>query len=173
MFSLTNKVVCVCLSFQLAQAFDACPDVNDIKSEQLWCLQEMETNVGAYNTTTDNSTIVYSGDMGFSANYLRHDAFSVSSSVDQFDNLFNSLEESSSRTNEVGNSDIGGAVIRRRSREPQNQSHTSLLSVKQGVAPRRIRLQTKLEVGPASCSISRNLICKEEVQVRNRVVCQK
>ncbi|KAJ9679882.1 hypothetical protein PVL29_021709 [Vitis rotundifolia] len=140
---------------QLDVEFDASAFIVDnIKTE---ALQEMETNISA---------VEYSGNMGFSHNNFGDDAFSVGSTANQLDNLFNSLEESSSYTNAVGSSDITGIVIKRRTRQPQNQSHAQN-SGALGTAPRRIRLQTKPEVGPAYCSMSRDLNCKEEAEVRS------
>lgn len=146
---------------QLDVEFDASAVIIDnIKTE---ALQEMETNISAFNTTTGNSAVEYSGNMGFSHNNFGDDAFSVGSTVNQLDNLSNRFEESSSYTNAVGSSDITGPVIKRRTRQPQIQSDANNCGP-QGTARRRIRLQTKLEVRHA-CSMSRDLNCKEEAEV--------
>ena len=148
---------------QLDVEFDASAAIIDnIKTE---ALQEMETNISAFKTTTGNSAVEYSGNMGFSHNNFGDDAFSVGSTVNQLDNLSNRFEESSSYTNAVGSSDITGPVIKRRTRQPQIQSDANNCGP-QGTARRRIRLQTKLEVRHA-CSMSRDLNCKEEAEVRS------
>ncbi|CBI16652.3 unnamed protein product, partial [Vitis vinifera] len=146
---------------QLDVEFDASACIVDnIKTE---ALQEMETNISAFKTTTSNSAVGYSGNMGFSHNNFGDGAFSVGSTVNQLDNLFNSLEESNSYTNAIGSSDLTGTVIKRRTWQPQIQSDANNCGP-QGTARRRIRLQTKLEVGYAR-GMSRDLNCKGEAEV--------
>ena len=146
---------------QLDVEFDASACIVDnIKTE---ALQEMETNISAFKITTSNSAVGYSGNMGFSHNNFGDGAFSVGSTVNHLDNLFNSLEESSSYTNAIGSSDLIGTVIKRRTWQPQIQSDANNCGP-QGTARRRIRLQTKLEVGYAR-GMSRDLNCKGEAEV--------
>ena len=152
---------CLLFVFQLDRGFDASVAGIDIKSEELFCFHGMQTtNIDAYNTTTENSAVEYNGNIGFLQNNFRDDdTFSVGSSVNPFENLLNSLD-GSNNTNAVGNTDITGPVINRRRRSPiQSQVHSSGV---QGIAPRRIRLQTKLEVGMSRASHN-----KEESEVRN------
>ncbi|KAA8533518.1 hypothetical protein F0562_031048 [Nyssa sinensis] len=82
-------------------------------------------------------------------NSFGQDAFSVGSVGGEYDNLVNSLEESSSRINAVGSGDTFGTGIRIRPRQPQNSAQNIAT---QGTALRRIRLQNKLEVGSVLCS---------------------
>ncbi|RVW60918.1 NAC domain-containing protein 91 [Vitis vinifera] len=118
---------------QLDVEFDASAVIIDnIKTE---ALQEMETNISAFNTTTGNSAVEYSGNMGFSHNNFGDDAFSV---------VLLSTKKDTATTNSIRCNNCGP----------------------QGTARRRIRLQTKLEVRHA-CSMSRDLNCKEEAEVRS------
>uniref|UniRef100_A0A5B7AHB0 NAC domain-containing protein n=1 Tax=Davidia involucrata TaxID=16924 RepID=A0A5B7AHB0_DAVIN len=104
----------------------------------------METSPGAWGTPNDE----HQRNMGFLQNdLLRQDAVSAGG---QYYNLFNSLEESTSGSNAVGGGDIFGTGIRIRTRQPQNPSAQNFAT--QGTAPRRIRLQKKLQVGPVLCS---------------------
>ncbi|XP_058206312.1 NAC domain-containing protein 91-like isoform X2 [Rhododendron vialii] len=72
-----------------------------------------------------------------------------------------SPEEPSINTIAAGNDDIFGTGIRIRAREHQNQP-SNANSGWQGTAPRRIRLQKKLQVGPVSCGDFGDLSYKEE-----------
>ncbi|KAK9292968.1 hypothetical protein L1049_020950 [Liquidambar formosana] len=115
---------------------------------------QMETTPGHYRTLiADNSND--EGRRTSSFIQIRspgRNTLSAGISGDQFDNL--SLKESSSHTNAVRSNDIIGRTgIRIRDRPPHNQPGTQNV-ITQGTALRRMRLQTKLEVGPfVSCKM--------------------
>ncbi|XP_057479433.1 NAC domain-containing protein 14-like isoform X2 [Actinidia eriantha] len=110
-------------------------------------------------TTTDISNEDHSRNSAFVQNkHLIQPALAVSSASNQSDDLFNSPEEISSINNDVGDADSFGTGtgirIRVRQRDNQPSAETSWL---QGTAPRRIRLQKKIQVGSVLCGS-----CKEE-----------
>ncbi|XP_059667330.1 protein NTM1-like 9 [Cornus florida] len=74
--------------------------------------------------------------------------FTANSPGERSGNLRNSFEESSSHSNAAAG---GGTGIRIRSRSHQPQSRTIAQNI-HGTAPRRIRLQTKFQVGLVNCS---------------------
>ena len=94
--------------------------------------------------------------------HLIQPTLAVSSASNQSDDLFNSPEEISSNNNDVGDADSFGTGtgtgirIRVRQRDNQPSAETSWL---QGTAPRRIRLQKKIQVGSVLCG---SFSCKEE-----------
>ena len=80
---------CLLFVFQLDRGFDGSVAGNDIQSEEFCCFHGMNTtNIGAYNTTTENSAVEYSGNIGFlQTNFRDDDTFSVGSFVNPFENL--------------------------------------------------------------------------------------
>ncbi|GAV73272.1 NAM domain-containing protein [Cephalotus follicularis] len=66
-------------------------------------------------------------------------------STDQFYTWLKDYEELSEHKNAIGSVDIVGSGIRTRTHLPKNQPHTEKIQA-QGDAPRRIRLQCKLQV---------------------------
>ncbi|KAF7148146.1 hypothetical protein RHSIM_Rhsim03G0217000 [Rhododendron simsii] len=96
-------------------------------------------------------------------NEMVGDPFLAVSSASGQSYFSNSPEEPSINTISAGNDDIfgTGTGIRIRPRENQNQPSNANSGL-QGTAPRRIRLQKKLQVGPVSCGNFRDLSYKEE-----------
>lgn len=94
-------------------------------------------------------------------NEMVGDPFLAVSSASGQSYFSNSPEEPSINTISAGNDDIFETGIRIRPREHQNQP-SNANSGWQGTAPRRIRLQKKLQVGPVSCGNFGDLSHKEE-----------
>uniref|UniRef100_A0A5B7AGQ1 Putative NAC domain-containing protein 45 n=1 Tax=Davidia involucrata TaxID=16924 RepID=A0A5B7AGQ1_DAVIN len=121
----------------------------------------VETSPGAW-VTPDISNDEHQRNLGFlqlQNDSLGQDAFSVGSVGSQYNNLFNSLEESSSCSNAVGSGDIFGTGIRIRTQQPRNPSAQNFAT--QGTTPRRIRLQKK-KVGSVFCSNLQDYSYSEE-----------
>ena len=112
-------------------------------------------------TTPDISDEDHSRNSAFVQNkHLIQPALAVSSASNEYYDLFNSPEEISSNNNDVGDADSFGTGtgirIRVRQRDNQPIADNSWL---QGTAPRRIRLQKKIQVGSVRCG---SFSCKEE-----------
>lgn len=82
-------------------------------------------------------------------------------SVDYQAYNFSSLEGSCTGSNAVGSDNNIGTGIKIRTRQPRSQA-SAQNPVTQGTAPKRIRLQTKLQVGSVSCSKPKDLSHGEE-----------
>lgn len=93
-------------------------------------------------------------------NMVEDPFFAVSSASGQL-YLPNSPDEYSINSITAGNDDIFGTGIRIRTREHHNQPSNANSGL-QGTAPRRIRLQKKLQVGPVCYSSFGDLSNKEE-----------
>lgn len=113
-------------------------------------------SVRAYRTSgigIEGSVILQSDMVG--------DPFHAVSSASGQSYFSNSPEEQSINTISAGNDNMFGTGIRIRTREHQNQPGDAH-SGGQGTAPRRIRLQKKLHVGPVTCGNFGDLSYKEE-----------
>lgn len=86
--------------------------------------------------------------------YLGYNSTSASFSGYQVPDFLNAEGPGGCGTALVGDNGTG---IKIRSRQVQNPSGASSFVV-QGSAPRRIRLQKKLQVGPVSCSMARGSV---------------
>ncbi|KAI8565161.1 hypothetical protein RHMOL_Rhmol03G0239300 [Rhododendron molle] len=118
--------------------------------------QSQVVSVSAYRTSgigPEGSVILQNEMVG--------DPFLAVSSASGQSYFSNSPEEPSINTISSGNDDIFGTGIRIRPREHQNQP-SNANSGWQGTAPRRIRLQKKLQVGSVSCRNFGDLSYKEE-----------
>lgn len=77
------------------------------------------------------------------------DVFSSISTTGQFHNAFGGYGDSNNHTVGIASGNIVATGIRTRMRNPQSQPcREGFVNVKQGDAPRRLRLQCKLQVGP-------------------------
>lgn len=94
-------------------------------------------------------------------NNMVGDPFFAVSSASGHSYLSNSPDEYSINSITAGNDDIFGTGIRIRTREQHNQPSNANSGL-QGTAPRRIRLQKKLQVGPVCYSGFGDLSNKEE-----------
>lgn len=81
---------------------------------------------------------------------LKQDVFSSGSTADQSYNCYNKLNN---HMDAIGNNDIAGTGIRIRTRQLQSNLKNDGLFT-QGTAPRRLRLQCKLQVGPVVYKVS-------------------
>lgn len=72
-----------------------------------------------------------------------------------------STEVSGVHNNGTGTDSTSGTGIKLRSRQSQNLSSNSTFA-DHGIAPRRLRLQKKLQIGPVQCSLHGESVCTEE-----------
>ncbi|XP_027159677.1 NAC domain-containing protein 14-like isoform X1 [Coffea eugenioides] len=74
---------------------------------------------------------------------------------------FLSTEVPGVHNNDTGTDSTSGTGIKLRSRQFQNFSNNPTFAA-HGIAPRRLRLQNKLQIGPVQCSLLRESVCTEE-----------
>ena len=75
---------------------------------------------------------------------------------------FLSTEVPGVHNNDTGTDSTSGTGIKLRSRQFQNFSNNPTFAA-HGIAPRRLRLQNKLQIGPVQCSLLRESVCTEEI----------
>lgn len=95
--------------------------------------------------------------MSYAANssYIEPESVSGFSSGNQIPKIFNTVESGGSSNPVITDKTVGTGI---KLRTRQNLSQASAInSTSQGSAPRRIRLQKKMQVGPVQCHLPQNL----------------